>query len=54
MHTAPLENIEYLFDLEADVREEHNLAIENPEKLKELSDMLKKIKAEHSIKKWHE
>lgn len=54
MHLVPLENIEYLFDLEVDPREEHNLAIENPEKLEELSDMLKKIKAEHSVRKWYE
>jgi len=54
MHVVPLENFEYLFDLEIDPREEHNLAIEHPEKRKELSDMLKKIKAEYSVKKWYE
>lgn len=54
MHRLVLENIEYLFDLEADPREEHNLAGENPKKLKEMADMLKKIKAQHIIEKWHE
>lgn len=53
MHKAPLEDVEYLFDLEADPKEEHNMAAENPEKLKEMADMLMKIKSEHTIKKWH-
>ncbi|HKK58930.1 MAG TPA: hypothetical protein VJ937_05600, partial [Salinivirga sp.] len=54
MHRPVLENTEYLFDLEADPREEHNLAGENPEKLKEMAEMLKEIKAQHTIEKWHE
>lgn len=54
MHKICLENIEYFFDLVADPREEHNLAGENPEKLKELSEMLMKIKAEYTINKWYD
>ncbi len=54
MHMTALEDIEYLFDLETDPREEHNLASQNPEKLKEMSEMLKKIKVEHTIEKWYE
>lgn len=54
MHRPPLENTEYLFDLEADPREENNLAGENPEKLREMTEMLKEIKAQFTIEKWHE
>jgi hypothetical protein len=54
MHIPALENTEYLFNLEADPREEHNLAGENPEKLNEMSEMLTRIKAEHTIEKWYE
>lgn len=54
MRIQALESCEYLFDLDADPREEHNLAAENPQKLKELSEMLKKIKAEYTFNKWYE
>jgi len=33
-----------LYNIETDIHEEHNLAEENPEKIKELADILKKIK----------
>lgn len=54
MHLTALENIEYLFDLESDPYEEHNLASENPEKLKELRDLLNDIKARYTIEIWHD
>ncbi len=54
MHKEALENIEYLFDLDADPREEHNLAVEKPEELKEMAEMLGKIKTEYTVEKWHE
>jgi arylsulfatase A len=38
------DTIEYLFDLEADPKEENNLAKQNPDKLKELRELLQEIK----------
>ena len=41
-------------NLDADPREEHNLAVEKPEELKEMAEMLRKIKTEYTVEKWHE
>jgi len=54
MHRPALEDIEYLFDLESDPREEQNLVNQNPEKIKEMRDLLNDIKARHTIEKWWE
>ncbi len=54
MHVHPLSKTEYLFDLEADPYEDYNLASDNPQKLKEMADMLRRIKAEHTIEIWHD
>ncbi len=53
MHLIAPEDTEYLFDLQTDPLEEHNLAGENPEKLREMAELLEKIKAAHTIAKWY-
>jgi arylsulfatase A len=45
MHIEMLQPVEYLFDLEADPGERNNLAGKNPQKLKELKELLQSVKA---------
>lgn len=54
MHRPALKNTEYLFDLEVDPREKQNIASQNPEKLKEMRDLLNEIKARNIIETWYE